>query len=190
MTPQESFKKDKEFFQYVIESNPHLAPLRNIKIKYIFEMYKLKLKQNLDRDLPGLITESKQLNLTLRESFDIIQEFTKSVSDESAYEGVKEIFESICAEYLLEKGRMLLEAGPIRATASQERIDKKKQGALRHLPPQQYRNVASSLRGPNKPVDPQSGQGVFRNVPASMRQPAPAAPQRQGIQGHARTGSF
>ena len=46
--------------------------------------------------MPGLITESQQLNLTLRESFDIIQEFTKDVSDKSAYEGVKEIFESIC----------------------------------------------------------------------------------------------
>ncbi|GAG44578.1 unnamed protein product, partial [marine sediment metagenome] len=39
MSPQTSFKRDKEFFQYVIESNPHLAPLRNVKLKYIFELY-------------------------------------------------------------------------------------------------------------------------------------------------------
>ena len=108
ISPQESFKRDKEFFQYVIESNPHLAPLRNVKLKYIFELYKLKLKENLDRDIPGLITENTQLNLTLRESFDIIQEFTKGVSDKSAYEGVKEIFESICSDYLIQKGNGLL----------------------------------------------------------------------------------
>ena len=119
MSPQTSFKRDKEFFQYVIENNPHLAPLRNVKLKYIFELYKLKLKENLDRDMPGLITESKQLNLTLRESFDIIQDFTKNVSDKSAYEGVKEIFEDICVDYLLQKGDgLLLEAGYVRDTAT------------------------------------------------------------------------
>ena len=41
LSPKESFKRDKEFFQYVIESNPHLAPLREFKLKYIFELYKM-----------------------------------------------------------------------------------------------------------------------------------------------------
>jgi len=182
LTPAESFKRDKEFFKFVIESNPHLAPLRNIKLKYIFELYDAKLRQNIELDAPGLITENT--NITEKQAFDILQEATKNVSDQEAYEGVKAVFESICGDILIYGSDIILEQS-YRDTATQQRIDKKKQGALRHLSPQQYRNVPDSLRSPNKPVDPQSGQGVFGNVPQSMRAPAPAAPQRQGIEGYA-----
>ena len=182
LTPAESFKRDKEFFKFVIESNPHLAPLRNIKLKYIFELYDAKLRQNIELDAPGLITENT--NITEKQAFDILQEATKNVSDQEAYEGVKAVFESICGDILIYGSDVILEQS-YRDTATQQRIDKKKQGALRHLSPQQYRNVPDALRSPNKPVDPQSGQGVFGNVPQSMRAPAPAAPQRQGIEGYA-----
>ena len=35
LSPKESFKRDKEFFQYVIESNPHLAPLRAVSYTHL-----------------------------------------------------------------------------------------------------------------------------------------------------------
>ena len=43
VTPGESFKRDKEFFEYVIENNDHLAPLKNIKIKYIFLILSIEI---------------------------------------------------------------------------------------------------------------------------------------------------
>ena len=107
VTPGESFKRDKEFFEYVIENNDHLAPLKNIKIKYIFELYKTKLREMYDIGSPGLVNENTQLSN--KQAFDILQESTKSVSDRDAYESVKTIFESICADILLYESDILLE---------------------------------------------------------------------------------
>ena len=107
MTPQESFKKDKEFFQYVIENNDHLAPLRNFKLKYIFELYKAKLRQEFELEAPGLINENT--DITKKQAFDILQESTKDVTKEEAYVGVKSIFESICTDVLIYKSNVLLE---------------------------------------------------------------------------------
>ena len=107
ITPGESFKRDKEFFEYVIENNDHLAPLKNIKIKYIFELYKTKLREMYDIGSPGLVNENTQLSN--KQAFDILQESTKSVSDRDAYESVKTIFESICADILLYESDILLE---------------------------------------------------------------------------------
>tara|TARA_R100000963_G_scaffold34509_1_gene28380 strand:- start:164 stop:2008 length:1845 start_codon:yes stop_codon:yes gene_type:complete len=108
LSPKESFKRDKEFFQYVIESNPHLAPLREFKLKYIFELYKAKLRQELDLDAPGLVNES--YNISNEDAFNVLEESTRNVSDQEAYNNVKSIFESICADVLLYKGDVLLEA--------------------------------------------------------------------------------
>ena len=108
LSPKESFKRDKEFFQYVIESNPHLAPLREFKLKYIFELYKAKLRQELDLDAPGLVNES--YNISNEDAFNVLEESTRNVSDQEAYNNVKRIFESICADVLLYKGDVLLEA--------------------------------------------------------------------------------
>ena len=108
LSPKESFKRDKEFFQYVIESNPHLAPLREFKLKYIFELYKAKLRQELDLDAPGLVNES--YNISNEDAFNVLEESTRNVSDQQAYNNVKSIFESICADVLLYKGDVLLEA--------------------------------------------------------------------------------
>ena len=107
LSPKESFKRDKEFFQYVIESNPHLAPLREFKLKYIFELYKAKLREELDLDAPGLVNES--YNISNEDAFNVLEESTRNVSDQEAYNNVKSIFESICADVLLYKGDVLLE---------------------------------------------------------------------------------
>ena len=77
LSPKESFKRDKEFFQYVIESNPHLAPLREFKLKYIFELYKAKLRQELDLDAPGLVNES--YNISNEDAFNVLEEMTSYV---------------------------------------------------------------------------------------------------------------
>jgi hypothetical protein len=108
LSPKESFKRDKEFFQYVIESNPHLAPLREFKLKYIFELYKAKLREELDLEAPGLVNES--YNISNEDAFTVLEESTRNVSDQEAYNNVKRIFESICADVLLYKGDVLLEA--------------------------------------------------------------------------------
>ena len=42
ITPKESFKRDKQFFSYVIENNKELHPLKSLPTKAIFELYKLK----------------------------------------------------------------------------------------------------------------------------------------------------
>ena len=107
LSPKESFKRDKEFFQYVIESNPHLAPLREFKLKYIFELYKAKLREELDLDAPGLVNES--YNISNEDAFNVLEEMTRNVSDQEAYNNVKRIFESICADVLLFQGDVLLE---------------------------------------------------------------------------------
>lgn len=108
LSPKESFKRDKEFFQYVIESNSHLAPLREFKLKYIFELYKAKLREELDLDAPGLVNES--YNISNEDAFNVLEKMTRNVSDQEAYNNVKRIFESICADVLLYKGDVLLEA--------------------------------------------------------------------------------
>lgn len=115
LSPKESFKRDKEFFQYVIESNPHLAPLREFKLKYIFELYKAKLRQELDLDAPGLVNES--YNISNEDAFNVLEEMTRNVSDQEAYNNVKRIFESVCADVLLYKGDVLLEVYRDTATA-------------------------------------------------------------------------
>lgn len=107
LSPKESFKRDKEFFQYVIESNSHLAPLREFKLKYIFELYKAKLREELDLEAPGLVNES--YNISNEDAFNVLEESTRNVSDHEAYNNVKRIFESICADVLLYKGGVLLE---------------------------------------------------------------------------------
>ena len=106
LTPKESLQKDKEFFNYVIESNSHLSSLKKFSTKKLFSSYVSTLANRIDSDNPGLIKES---NMSDAEAFGILNEATQTVSDQEAYDAVKDIFEEIAVKQLLRKADLFLE---------------------------------------------------------------------------------
>ena len=106
LTPKESLQRDKEFFNYVIESNSHLSSLKNFSTKKLFSSYVSTLANRIDSDNPGLIRES---NMSDAEAFGILNEATQTVSDQEAYDAVKDIFEEIAVKQLIRKADILLE---------------------------------------------------------------------------------
>ena len=107
LTPKESLQRDKEFFNYVIESNSHLSSLKKFSTKKLFSSYVSTLANRIDSDNPGLIKES---NMSDAEAFGILNEATQTVSDQEAYDAVKDIFEEIAVKQLLRKADIVLEA--------------------------------------------------------------------------------
>lgn len=107
LTPKESLRRDKEFFNYVIESNDHLSSLKKFSTKKLFSSYASTLANRINLDNPGLIKES---NMSDAEAFGILNEATQSVSDQEAYDAVKDIFEEIAVKQLIRKADLFLEA--------------------------------------------------------------------------------
>ena len=106
LTPKESLQRDKEFFNYVIESNSHLSSLKKFSTKKLFSSYVSTLANRIDSDNPGLIKES---NMSDAEAFGILNEATQTVSDQEAYDAVKDIFEEIAVKQLINKADLFLE---------------------------------------------------------------------------------
>ena len=106
LTPKESLQRDKEFFNYVIESNDHLFSLKKFSTKKLFSSYVFTLANRIESNNPGLIRES---NMSDAEAFGILNEATKSVSDQEAYDAVKDIFEEVALKQLIRKADILLE---------------------------------------------------------------------------------
>jgi hypothetical protein len=107
LTPKESLQRDKEFFNYVIESNGHLSSLKKFSTKKLFSSYVSTLANRIDSDNPGLIKES---NMSDAEAFGILNEATQTVTDQEAYDAVKDIFEEIAVKQLIRKADLFLEA--------------------------------------------------------------------------------
>lgn len=107
LTPKESLQRDKEFFNYVIESNSHLSSLKKFSTKKLFSSYVSTLVNRIDSDNPGLIKES---NMSDAEAFGILNEATQTVTDQEAYNAVKDIFEEIAVKQLIRKADLFLEA--------------------------------------------------------------------------------
>ena len=106
LTPKESLQRDKEFFNYVIESNSHLSSLKKFSTKKLFSSYVSTLANRIDSDNPGLIKES---NMSDAEAFGILNEATQTVTDQEAYDAVKDIFEEIAIKQLIRKADLFLE---------------------------------------------------------------------------------
>ena len=106
LTPKESFHKDKEFFNYVIESNDHLSSLKEFSTKKLFSSYVTTLTERINNEAPGLISES---NMTDDQAFSILNEASQRVTDQEAYNGVKDIFEEIVFNDLITKADLFLE---------------------------------------------------------------------------------
>ena len=106
LTPKESFHKDKEFFNYVIESNDHLSSLKEFSTKKLFTSYITTLTERINTEAPGLISES---NITDDQAFSILNEATQTVTDQEAYNSVKDIFEEIAFNDLIAKADLFLE---------------------------------------------------------------------------------
>lgn len=107
LTPKESLQRDKEFFNYVIESNSHLSSLKKFSTKKLFSSYVSTLANRIESNNPGLIRES---NMSDAEAFGILNEATQTVSDQEAYDAVKDIFEEIAVKQLIRKADLFLEA--------------------------------------------------------------------------------
>ena len=106
LTPRESLQRDKEFFNYVIESNNHLFPLKKLSTKKLFSSYVSTLANRIESNNPGLIRES---NMSDAEAFSVLNEATQTVSDQDAYDAVKDIFEEIAVKQLIRKADTVLE---------------------------------------------------------------------------------
>ena len=107
LTPKESLQRDKEFFNYVIESNVHLSSLKKFSTKKLFSSYVSTLANRIESNNPGLIRES---NMSDAEAFGILNEATQTVTDQEAYDAVKDIFEEIAVKQLIRKADLFLEA--------------------------------------------------------------------------------
>jgi len=107
LTPKESLQRDKEFFNYVIESNDHLSSLKKFSTKKLFSSYVSTLANRIESNNPGLIKES---NMSDAEAFGILNEATQTVTDQEAYDAVKDIFEEIAVKQLIRKADLFLEA--------------------------------------------------------------------------------
>jgi hypothetical protein len=92
-TIKESFALDAKFFKYVIENNSHLSILKSIPTSKLFNSYRRNLVEQYDIKYPGLITES---TMPPAQAFQILNECTKNVTTDAAYDGVKFILEHVC----------------------------------------------------------------------------------------------
>jgi len=137
LTPRESLQRDKEFFNYVIESNNHLFPLKKLSTKKLFSSYVSTLANRIDSDNPGLIKES---NMSDAEAFSVLNEATQTVSDQDAYDAVKDIFEEIAVKQLIRKADLFLEQDVIVTTQG----GKKKVGYLTGEPVAQGRTQVTT----------------------------------------------
>jgi len=106
LTPKESLQRDKEFFNYVIESNNHLFPLKKLSTKKLFSSYISTLANRIESNNPGLIRES---NMSDAQAFSVLNEATQTVTDQEAYYAVKDIFEEIAVKQLIRKADTVLE---------------------------------------------------------------------------------
>ena len=106
LTPKESLQRDKEFFNYVIESNVHLSSLKKFSTKKLFSSYVSTLANRIESNNPGLIRES---NMSDAEAFGILNEATQTVTDQEAYDAVKDIFEEVAVKQLIRKADLFLE---------------------------------------------------------------------------------
>jgi hypothetical protein len=106
LTPNESLQRDKEFFNYVIESNSHLSSLKKFSTKKLFSSYVKTLTDRINNETPGLISES---NMSDAQAFSILNEATQTVTDQEAYYSVKDIFEEIAFNNLITKADLFLE---------------------------------------------------------------------------------
>ena len=106
LTPKESLQRDKEFFNYVIESNSHLSSLKEFSTKKLFSSYVTTLTERINNETPGLISES---NMSDAQAFSILNEASQRVTDQEAYNGVKDIFEEIAFNNLITKADLFLE---------------------------------------------------------------------------------
>ena len=122
LTPKESLQRDKEFFNYVIESNDHLSSLKKFSTKKLFSSYVSTLANRIDSDNPGLIKES---NMSDAEAFGILNEATQTVTDQEAYNGVKDIFEEIAFNNLITKADLFLEQQKVIVKLSKPSADGK-----------------------------------------------------------------
>ena len=127
LTPKESLQRDKEFFNYVIESNSHLSSLKEFSTKKLFNSYISTLAYRINSSNPGLIRES---NMSDTEAFSILNEATQTVSNQDAYYAVKDIFEEIAVKQLIRKADLFLEQDVIVNTQG----GKKKVGYLTGKP--------------------------------------------------------
>lgn len=107
LTVNESFQKDKDFFNYVIENNNHLSFLKTYTTKKLFNTYISTLVNRINDEAPGLIRES---NMSDSQAFSILNEATQTVTDQEAYDAVKDIFEEIAVKQLIRKADLFLEA--------------------------------------------------------------------------------
>ena len=106
LTPKESLQRDKEFFNYVIESNNHFFPLKKLSTKKLFSSYISTLANRIESNNPGLIRES---NMSDAQAFSVLNEATQTVTDQEAYYAVKDIFEEIAVKQLIRKADTVLE---------------------------------------------------------------------------------
>jgi hypothetical protein len=98
-TIKESFALDAKFFKYVIENNSHLSILKSIPTSKLFNSYRRNLVEQYDIKYPGLITES---TMPPAQAFQILNECTKNVTTDAAYDGVKFILEHVVLDALVE----------------------------------------------------------------------------------------
>jgi hypothetical protein len=105
-TIKESFALDAKFFKYVIENNSHLSILKSIPTSKLFNSYRRNLVEQYDIKYPGLITES---TMPPAQAFQILNECTKNVTTDAAYDGVKFILEHVVLDALVEAtGNMVI----------------------------------------------------------------------------------
>ena len=164
LTPKESLQRDKEFFNYVIESNSHLSSLKEFSTKKLFSSYVTTLTERINNETPGLISES---NMSDAQAFSILNEASQRVTDQEAYNGVKDIFEEIAFNNLITKADLFLEmmANPAQGATQ----SKTAAGPEVLITTNKGEKIGGTLVGPAKGkegfsiVKTKYGQSIYRN---------------------------